>query len=246
MDGLEWEGPALPPAGAGSEDGLPCCLLRQHIGAGPQGAVPVSQGNGDVQQNRQRPVGGGKSDGHRPLSGGHRPHAPQPLGVVGVRRHSVPEGLGGNRPRQGGAIGKGDPLPQGEGPGQPVLADGVTAAQQGLGLKRGVHREEPLIEQGAQSQICPVGRPGGVERVLGVKGEGKGDRGGDGLLLLRRRGEVRAGDGRGLRLAAAGKGQGQRRAEKQQENTPTTHGEPHSHKSWIMAAMLPRRSPITR
>ena len=25
-----------------------------------------------------------------------------------------------------------------------------------------------------------------------------------------------------------------------------THGEPHSHKSWIMAAMLPRRSPITR
>lgn len=35
-------------------------------------------------------------------------------------------------------------------------------------------------------------------------------------------------------------------AEKQQENTPTTHGEPHSHKSWIMAAMLPRRSPITR
>ena len=129
---------------------------------------------------------------------------------------------------------------------EPGLADGVTAAQQGLGLKRGVHREEPLIEQGAQSQICPVGRPGGVERVLGVKGEGKGDRGGDGLLLLRRRGEVRAGGGRGLRLAAAGKGQGQRRAEKQQENTPTTHGEPHSHKSWIMAAMLPRRSPITR
>ena len=219
--------PSVPVAPGGEAQAA--AAVGEHIGPGAQWAVPLPQGNGDVQQLRQGPVGLGEGDGHlvpAPLDRGDRG---EPGGVPGALPPGGLEGLGHNLPGEGGPVGEGDPRLEGKGPGEAVLTDRIALAQRGLGLEGAVQGKEPLVHQRGQGQIDGVFRQ---HRVEAVRGAGRQCKGRAGRRLLRLGLGRSGGAGTG---GAAGRGGGaplrRSAAGSKQQDTGQCQGRQPSHVS---------------
>lgn len=173
-DLLDREGAgALPPVGAGGEAEASTAVGEQ-IGAGAKGARPGPQSNGDVQQKGEGAVRLAEGEDHLSLTAPDGLDAGQAAGVPGGGIQRRLEGLGRRLPGEGSAVGEGNSGPEGEGPGEPVLADRVALTQQGDGLELAVHSEEPLVQQRGQGEIGLVPGEDRVKAGCGIGGQGEG------------------------------------------------------------------------
>lgn len=107
----------------------------------------------------------------------NRGHVPQPLGIAGGLAGGV-QSVGHHSAGEGGAVGEGDTLPQGEGPGEAVGAVSL-AAQHRHGLKGLVQLKQGLVQQGGQGQVRAICPQNGVKGIRGIgrQGETGGGRG---------------------------------------------------------------------
>ena len=149
-------------------------FLGEGVGAGAQGPLlPLRPrlDDGHVQQQGQVLIGLVEPDLQGMLVPGREGlHLGEAAAVV----VGIPGGLQGSDGVPGAqrrAVGKTDPLAEGDHAGPPVLGDGEALAEHRLGLEAVVQHEQGLVNQGEHGPVGDAGAGIGIEAVFGHVGQ---------------------------------------------------------------------------